>query len=89
MQTNIHGVLPDGLPVPTDDGASDHLTGLELPSILLASTAGGRIDLSRVGGVTVVYVYPRTGRPEEPDSAEWDAIPGARGCSLSPDLSIF
>jgi peroxiredoxin len=29
----------------------------------------------------VVYIYPRTGRPEQPGSAAWDAIPGARGCT--------
>lgn len=31
--------------------------------------------------MTVVYVYPRTGRPDLPASAAWDAIPGARGCT--------
>ena len=31
---------------------------------------------------TVVYAYPRTGRPrEEPLVSDWDLIPGARGCT--------
>lgn len=27
------------------------------------------------------YVYPRTGRPDEPSPPGWDEIPGARGCT--------
>jgi peroxiredoxin len=73
--------LPENLPVPVDDGACDHLTGLPLPSVQLRSTTGDDVDLARLMGLSVVYAYPRTGRPEEPDSPEWDAIPGARGCT--------
>ncbi len=73
--------LPDDLPVPTDDGACDHLAGIVLPSIPLSSTDGETIDLSSWRGRSVVYVYPRTGRPDLPASAAWDAIPGARGCT--------
>ena len=29
----------------------------------------------------VLYVYPRTGRPDRSVPPEWDAIPGARGCT--------
>ena len=73
--------LPGDLPVPPDDGAASHLTGLRLPSLRLAATDGSEIDLSALKGRTVVYIYPRTGRPgvEPPDG--WDAIPGARGCT--------
>ena len=35
----------------------------------------------------MLYVYPRTGAPGEPVSAEWDAIPGARGCT--PEACAF
>jgi len=73
--------VPADLPVPTDDGACDHLAGKVLPSIPLASTEGEQIDLAALPGRTVVYIYPRTGRPEQPGSAAWDAIPGARGCT--------
>jgi peroxiredoxin len=73
--------VPADLPVPTDDGACDHLAGKVLPSIPLASTDGEQIDLAALPGRTVVYVYPRTGRPDQPGSAAWDAIPGARGCT--------
>ena len=32
-------------------------------------------------GRTVLYCYPRTGRPDRPVPDGWDAIPGARGCT--------
>ncbi|HEU5256046.1 MAG TPA: peroxiredoxin [Vicinamibacterales bacterium] len=73
--------VPADLPVPTDDGACDHLAGKVLPSIPLASTDGEQIDLAALPGRTLVYIYPRTGRPDQPGSAAWDAIPGARGCT--------
>lgn len=73
--------LPDDLPVPTDDGACDHLRGLRLPSVPLRATDGREVDLAACTGRTVVYCYPRTGRPNEPPPDGWDAIPGARGCT--------
>jgi peroxiredoxin len=69
------------LPVPTDDGAADHLAGMRLPSILLPATDGRSIDLSVQPGRVVVYAYPRTGVPDQPNPEGWDAIPGARGCT--------
>ena len=73
--------LPEGIPAPTDDGACDHLPGMGLPSVRLASTAGGSVDLSGLSGRTVVYCYPRTGRPDQDLPRGWDEIPGARGCT--------
>ncbi len=73
--------LPPGLPVPQDDGACDHLAGSRLPRLALASTAGRSVDLSRLRGRTVVFCYPRTGRPDRELPAGWNEIPGARGCT--------
>ncbi|MEO7726223.1 MAG: peroxiredoxin [Burkholderiales bacterium] len=73
--------LPKDLPVPQDDGACDHLTGLKLPSVVLRSTDGHAVDLSKLPGTTVVYIYPRTGRPDQDVPTGWNAIPGARGCT--------
>ncbi len=74
--------LPSDLPRPVDDGACDHLAGLAMPSVRLPSTAGRLVDLGALGpGRTVIYCYPRTGRPGEPLPTGWDAIPGARGCT--------
>jgi peroxiredoxin len=70
-------VLPPGLPVPQDDGACDHLPGLELPELTLESSAGP----VRVRDFEVIYIYPRAGRPGVPMLPGWDAIPGARGCT--------
>jgi peroxiredoxin len=74
-------VLPAGLPVPEDDGAADHLTGMRIPSLRLPSTQG-ELDIAEAAdGLLVLYVYPRTGRPGVEPPAEWDATPGARGCT--------
>lgn len=73
--------LPPDLPVPVDDGACAHLHGMRVPAIALASTAGGAVDLSVLTGRTVVYCYPRTGRPDQAVPEGWDQIPGARGCT--------
>ena len=32
-------------------------------------------------GATVVYIYPRPGRPDEEPPDGWNAFPGARGCT--------
>jgi peroxiredoxin len=77
--------LPPDLPVPVDDGACDHLPGLAMPAIALASTDGVDVRLDDPSAPrTIVFAYPRTGRPgEEPPggTAAWNAIPGARGCT--------
>ena len=77
---NIHE-LPKDLPVPQDDGACRHLTGMRLPQIALLSTAGRRVDISWLAGRTIAYCYPRTGRPDQELPTGWNAIPGARGCT--------
>jgi len=75
------GKLPADLPAPEDDGAARHLTGLKLPTLALTATDGSEVDLSALTGRTVVYAYPRTGRPGQDLPDGWDAIPGARGCT--------
>ncbi|QPP05838.1 peroxiredoxin [Streptomyces bathyalis] len=79
-------VLPGGLPVPTDDGACDHLPGRRVPALQLPSTGGVLRDphAESRGRWTVLFCYPRTGRPgEAPPGGEaaWNATPGARGCT--------
>jgi peroxiredoxin len=74
--------LPDGLPEPEDDGSADHLPGLKLPDVTLGATDGSEIALPELPDRTIVYAYPKTGRPGEnvtPDG--WEQIPGARGCT--------
>ena len=73
--------LPAGLPVPVDDGACAHLEGMAVPELELESSVGP-VDLAKFGAERgVLYIYPRTGKPGHEVPAEWDAIPGARGCT--------
>lgn len=69
------------IPAPQDDGAARHLPGAEIPSVSLAATDGSTVDLAALPGRTVVYAYPRTGRPGVENPEGWDMIPGARGCT--------
>lgn len=74
--------LPPDLPVPEDDGAADHLSGLAVPSIHLPATGGTDIDLADLAATRLVaYFYPRTGRLGVALPDGWDDIPGARGCT--------
>ena len=73
--------LPDDLPVPEDDGAADHILNAVVPSVELRATTGELVDVAELKGRTVLFCYPRTGRPDEPLLPGWDAIPGARGCT--------
>jgi peroxiredoxin len=85
MRTDNLYELPEGLPVPVDDGAARHLPGLALPPVALPSTDAGfvRLDDPRIS-LAVVYCYPRTGHPHAVPLGgweQWNAIPGARGCT--------
>jgi peroxiredoxin len=63
------GQLPADLPVPTNDGACDHLVGRRVPDWLAQD------------GLLVLFVYPYIGHPQEAVPAGWDEVPGARGCT--------
>lgn len=73
--------LPENLPVPVNDGACNHLTGMRLPLVALRSTSGEMVNLSTIEGTVVIYCYPRTGRPDKDPTPGWNEIPGARGCT--------
>ena len=73
--------LPADLPIPQDDGLSDHLKGMKLPKVVLEASDGRMIELSAIKGRLVIYCYPMTGRPNVPLPDGWDQIPGARGCT--------
>ena len=83
--THNPSVLPSNIPAPHDDGAADHLAGTKLPDLALPATQGAQnnaqVNLSKLKGRTVVYIYPRTGVPGVDPPVGWDQIPGARGCT--------
>lgn len=69
------------IPAPVEDGATRHLVGARLAAVSLRATDGGQVDLAALRGRSVVYAYPRTGRPGTDNPPGWDMIPGARGCT--------
>ena len=73
--------LPPDIPVPKDDGRAGHLAGIKLPDVALLATDNSRVNLSKLKGCTVLYIYPRTGVPGVDAPPGWDDIPGARGCT--------
>ncbi len=77
---DIH-TIPEDLPVPEDDGGADHLLGAAVPAIELRATTGESVRLDGLKGRTVLFCYPRTGRPDEELPPGWNVIPGARGCT--------
>jgi hypothetical protein len=48
--------LPDNLPVPEDDGLSDHLHGMEWPSLKLMATNQQWVNLAQIKHYAVVYI---------------------------------
>jgi len=79
--TNLHKVNWSALPAPEDDGAAAHLAGATLPDTSLPATDGRMVSLAALTGLSVVYAYPMTGRPDRPLPDGWDMVPGARGCT--------
>ncbi len=79
--THNPNFLPPDIPIPQDDGAARHLAGTKVPDLALPATSGPAVNLAKLNGRTVVYIYPRTGVPGVDAPPGWDQIPGARGCT--------
>ena len=69
------------IPAPANDGATQNLPGAQMASVVLAATDGRMVDLAALRGRSIVYAYPRTGKPGIDNPPGWDLIPGARGCT--------
>jgi len=79
--THNPNILPPNIPAPQDDGAAKHLVGMKLPDLTLPATDGPPVNLAKLKGRAVVYIYPRTGVPGVDLPPGWNDIPGARGCT--------
>ena len=73
--------LPEGLPIPVDDGACDHLLGSRIPNVTLKGVSDADIDIGSIGGTVVIFFYPMIGNPDSLPMNDWNEIPGARGCT--------
>ena len=78
--TNLNQ-LPTDLPIPQDDGSTNHLKGMKLPNVSLNTTNGKTVNFGDIKGKLVIYCYPMTGQPNVALPDGWDQIPGARGCT--------
>ncbi|KAG9946547.1 thioredoxin-like protein, partial [Aureobasidium melanogenum] len=76
-----HTTFPSDIPIPTDDGACDHLTGMTMPPLSLPATDESTVKVSALQGLVIIFCYPRTGAPGETIPDAWNSIPGARGCT--------
>ena len=73
--------LPTDIPAPQDDGGARHLPGMKVADLALPATSDAAVNLARLAGRTVLYLYPRTGVPGVDLPPGWNDIPGARGCT--------
>ena len=81
-QNSLLDVDWTAIPAPIDDGAAAHLSGCTVPPVSLPATDGRVVTLADLVGRTIVFAYPRTGQPGKIALvADWDLIPGARGCT--------
>lgn len=78
--TNLNQ-LPTDLPIPQDDGSTNHLRGMRLPNLSLNTTSGNTVHFGDIKGKWVIYCYPMTGQLNVALPDGWDQIPGARGCT--------
>jgi hypothetical protein len=70
--------LPPDIPVPQDDGAARHLADAKLPDLALPATSGPAVNLSKLKGRTVLYIYPRTGVAGVDSPPRWGQKPRVR-----------
>ena len=74
--------LPDNLPQPEDDGASDHLLGKTVSDITLSATGGNLLNVCDLdGNFVILYFFPMMAVPKKSLPTGWNYIPGARGCT--------
>ena len=86
-QVSLHDIDWSSLPTPLDDGLCDHLTGVHMPDCEIPSTSDQSVNFGTLPGLSVLFFYPMTARPGVALPADWDSIPGARGCT--PEACAF
>jgi len=75
-------IMKTHLPKPVDDGETSHLQRIIFPEASLLSTNDNLVNTTDFKkGITVVYCYPLTGRPDQEPPKDWEQIPGAKGCT--------
>lgn len=61
---------------------ADFLVGRRFPNVSLVATTGAVLEPEDFAtGSFVLFIYPRTGRPDHIEPAGWSLVPGAKGCT--------
>lgn len=64
------------------DAAAELLVGAQFPLLSLPSTTGKTMGpMEFASGSFVLFIYPRTGRPDRVEPTGWSSVPGAKGCT--------
>jgi len=84
--------MPDAAPWPWPAPAADrgawHLSvAFPMPDVALPATTGGTLSVGAMRGLSVLVIYPWTGRPGLANPPDWDDIAGAHGST--PELEGF
>ncbi|MFL4475341.1 peroxiredoxin [Paeniglutamicibacter sp. MACA_103] len=60
----------------------EQLVGRRFPNVSLPATTGMAMSAEDfASGSFVLFIYPRTGRPDRAEPPEWALVPGAKGCT--------
>ena len=74
---------------PGESAGARHLKrGRRMPDLALPTTAGRSVNFAELSGRAVVFCYPWTGRPGQPNPPSWDDIPGAHGSTPEAEGSV-
>ncbi len=74
--------LPDNIPIPENDGTTNHFLGRQIPDIILPSTKDSFFDLSNINRqYGILYFFTMMSIPGKNLPLNWNDIPGARGCT--------
>lgn len=66
----------------SDFSQAQALPGRAFPNLTLRATTGELLTGNALSADRfVLFVYPRTGRPDRAESPDWELLPGAKGCT--------
>ena len=75
------------IPLKEESGGEIYIKNISIPDISLQNQEGNFLRLDRSDTFRLVlYFFSKTGRPDRPLPANWNNIPGAKGCTIETCL---